>query len=125
GLRSPEDGEEPAGRAGRAGPSWERFRLSARRGLRGAIGPRWRIVALAGTLAAIIGANSPWATFAFGFPGKMTLAGFPGGARLFTLLLSVLALVVLVDVPARRRVGVVAGGGAVANTAWTIVALAN
>ena len=72
--------------------------------------------------ALVVGSLSPWATFA-GFPGKMSLAGFPGGARLFSLLLAVGAVLLVVDVPGRRRAAMATGMGAVAVVAMNLVAL--
>src|SRR5512144_2879658 len=67
-----------------------------------------RRVAALGVVLVVVGGCAPWAGFA-GFPGKMTLPlwyAFPGGARLFVLVLTLgFALVVLRDLPgaARRR----------------------
>jgi branched-chain amino acid transport system permease protein len=83
-----------------------------------------RAAALAGAAAAalVAGSLSPWATFA-GFPGKMSLGGFPGGARLFTLVLAAGAALVLVERPGRGRAALAAGVGAAAVVALNIVAL--
>ena len=59
-------------------------------------------LALVGAAALAVGSLSPWATFA-GFPGKMSLGGFAGGARLFCLLLAAGGLLFVVDVGGRRR----------------------
>ena len=59
-------------------------------------------LAAAGAGALVLGSLSPWATFA-GFAGKMSLGGFPGGARLFCLLLAAGALLFTVDIGGRRR----------------------
>ena len=77
-------------------------------------------IAAAGALAG--GSLSPWATFA-GFPGKMSLGGFPGGARLFCLLLATGAVLLLIDVPGRRRAALAAGMGATGVVGVNIVAL--
>ena len=59
-------------------------------------GPAWAApLGLLGVAVLVVGCLLPWATYA-GFPGKMTLGGFPGGARLYPLLLAVAAGVVLV-----------------------------
>jgi hypothetical protein len=79
-------------------------------------------LAVAGVAGLVLGALSPWATFA-GFPGKMSLGGFPGGARLFALLLSAGALLFVVDVGGRRRAALFAAIGAAAVVAVNIVAL--
>ncbi len=77
-----------------------------------------------GTALIVVGSLTPWATFFFGYPGKVTLAGFPGGARLYPLVLSAVALLVLVDVAGRRRAGLVASLGAAAIIAGNVVAIA-
>ena len=77
----------------------------------------------AGAALLVIGSLSPWATFG-GFPGKMSLAGFPGGARQFTLILAVAAALILVDLPGRRAAGMTAGAGAVAVAVYNVVAIA-
>ena len=72
----------------------------------------------------VAGCLSPWAQFFFGFPGKMTLTGFPGGARLYPLLLVAFAVLIVVRLQGRRRAGVVAAWGIVGITAFNILALA-
>ena len=79
-------------------------------------------LAAAAAGALVAGSLSPWATFA-GFPGKMSLGGFPGGARLFCLLLAAGAVLLAVDVPGRRRAALAAGVGAVVVVAVNLVAL--
>ncbi|HVL04612.1 MAG TPA: hypothetical protein VM388_01400 [Acidimicrobiales bacterium] len=79
-------------------------------------------LAVAGAAALVAGSMSPWATFA-GFPGKMTLAGFPGGARLFALLLAAGALLFALEVGGRRRAALFAAAGAGAVVAVNIVAI--
>jgi branched-chain amino acid transport system permease protein len=84
---------------------------------------RRRLATAAGAAAAIVvGSLSPWATFA-GFPGTMSLGGFPGGARLFSLLLGAGAVLFLVDVAGRRRAALAAGMGAAAVVVVNLVAL--
>ena len=80
--------------------------------------------AVAGAGGLVLGSVSPWATFA-GFPGKMSLGGFPGGARLFCLLLAAGALLFAVDVAGRRRAALFAAAGAAAVVAVNIVAIAD
>ena len=84
-----------------------------------------RPAALAGLGAAalVLGCLSPWATFP-GFPGKMTLAGFPGGARLFCLALATGAALVVVPVRGRRGAGLAAAAGAFVVVAVNVVAIA-
>ncbi len=72
--------------------------------------------------ALVLGSLSPWATFP-GFPGKMSLGGFAGGARLFSLLLAAGAVLFLVDLPGRRRAVLAAGMGAVGVVGVNVVAL--
>jgi branched-chain amino acid transport system permease protein len=79
--------------------------------------------AAAGAVLLVVGSLSPWATFG-GFPGKMSLAGFPGGARQFTLLLAAAAVLVVVRLPGRRRAGLAAGMGALAVALYNVVAIA-
>src|SRR5439155_16225299 len=87
---------------------------------------RWaRPAVLIGGASVIIGSLAPWASYFFGYPGKVTLGGFPGGARIFTLLLALSAVLVVVDVPARRRAGLAAGLGALAVGAYNLVSIAN
>ena len=71
----------------------------------------------------VVGSLTPWATFA-GFPGKMSLTGFPGGARQFTLLLAAAAVLVPVRLPGRRRAGLTAALGAMAVALYNVVAVA-
>ncbi|MEA2901704.1 MAG: branched-chain amino acid transport system permease protein [Actinomycetota bacterium] len=79
--------------------------------------------AVVGAALLVVGSLSPWATFG-GFPGKMSLAGFPGGARQFTLLLSIAAVLVVVRLPGRRRAGLTAALGATAVALYNVVAIA-
>ncbi len=76
----------------------------------------------AGAAALVAGSLSPWATFA-GFPGKMSLGGFPGGARLFCLLLVAGSALFVVDTGGRRRAALAAALGAVAVVGLNLVAL--
>jgi len=78
----------------------------------------------AGALLIVVGSLTPWATFFFGYPGKVTLAGFPGGARLYPLLLAPAAVLVVVDLAGRRRGGLTAALGAVAVVGWNVLAIA-
>ena len=90
-------------------------------GLVGRVPPVPAAVAGAGLL--VVGSLSPWATFG-GFPGKMSLGGFPGGARQFTLVFAAAAVLAVVRLPGRRRAGLAAGAGATAVAAYNAVAIA-
>jgi branched-chain amino acid transport system permease protein len=79
---------------------------------------------VAGAVLVAAGALTPWATFAFGYPGKMTLAGFPGGARSYLLVLAVPALLCLTTLPGRRAAATAGAGGAVAVAAGNLIGLA-
>lgn len=92
--------------------------------LRARVSPLRLPLAGSGVLLVVIGSLTPWATFFFGYPGKVTLAGFPGGARLYPLLLAIAAVLMVIDVPGRRRAGLVASVGAAAIVAGNIVAIA-
>jgi branched-chain amino acid transport system permease protein len=80
---------------------------------------------VAGAIATVVGSLLPWASFFFGYPGKMTLAGFPGGARTFTLVLALVGALAVADVPGRRPAGLVGAWGALAIAAGNLVAIAN
>jgi branched-chain amino acid transport system permease protein len=82
-------------------------------------------VGAAGLALVIAGSLTPWATFFFGYPGKVTLAGFPGGARLYPLILSIAAILLIVDLAGRRRAGLMASIGALAIVAGNVVAIAH
>ena len=79
-------------------------------------------LAVAGAAALVTGCLSPWATFA-GFPGKMSLGGFAGGARLFALILAAGAVLFVVDLGGRRRAALFGAIGAVAVVGVNLVAL--
>ncbi|HVE47923.1 MAG TPA: branched-chain amino acid ABC transporter permease [Acidimicrobiales bacterium] len=86
-------------------------------------GGRATALALTGAVTLILAAFSPWATFA-GFPGKMSLGGFAGGARLFALALGVAAMVIVFDVRGRRQTGLSVGLGSLAVVGVNVVAIA-
>ncbi|MDQ1396249.1 MAG: branched-chain amino acid transport system permease protein, partial [Acidimicrobiaceae bacterium] len=88
-------------------------------------GARGRGIALAGMVAVVVGSFSPWATFAFGYPGKMTLSGFAGGARTFTLVLGLVGLLALVDIPGRRRAGLAGAAGCLLVALGNFIAITN
>jgi branched-chain amino acid transport system permease protein len=89
------------------------------------VGPRRLPVALAGAALAVAGSLTPWATFFFGYPGKVTLSGFPGGARTYVLVLVVPALLSLAKrVPGRRAAAIAGAGGALAVAAGNLIAIA-
>jgi branched-chain amino acid transport system permease protein len=89
----------------------------------GVLRDRTAVLGLGGAAGVVLGALSPWATFS-GFPGKMSLGGFPGGARLFCLLLVAGAALFVVDIAGRRRAAVAAALGCVAVAAFNVVAIA-
>src|SRR5581483_9288966 len=78
----------------------------------------------AGAALAVAGANTAWATFAFGYPGKMSLGGFPGGARAYVLVLVAPALAVLTRWPGRRAAGMAGSLGVLVVAAGNLVAIA-
>src|SRR5688572_31232182 len=86
---------------------------------------RARTSMLLGGVLTVGGSFAPWAAFFFGYPGKATLGGFPGGARLFTLVLGLSAALVLFDIPGRRHAGVRAATGAVVVAGFNVIAIAN
>ncbi|HYT40434.1 MAG TPA: branched-chain amino acid ABC transporter permease, partial [Acidimicrobiia bacterium] len=94
-------------------------------GARRFIGPRRAIVTVAGAAFAVAGCNAPWATFAFGYPGKMSLAGFPGGSRTYALLLVVPALASLTRLPGRRAAATAGATGVLAVAAGNLLGIAN
>jgi len=73
----------------------------ARSRVRSKLGPFALPIGLLGALLLAIGCFLPWSTYA-GFPGKM-LNSTPGGARLYVLLLSLFAVLFLVDWPGRSK----------------------
>jgi branched-chain amino acid transport system permease protein len=98
--------------------------------------PAPRYLALGGAVVLAVGCFLPWAGFA-GFPGKMTLAGSPSGARLHVLLLALPGPLLLRPRPgigrAVRRASVLAlvdvvltllfisyAGGGFVNLGWGI-----
>ena len=89
------------------------------------VGPRRLPVALAGAALAFAGSITPWATFFFGYPGKVTLSGFPGGARTYVLVLVVPALLCLAKgLPGRRAAAIAGAGGALAVAGGNLIAIA-
>ncbi|HET9771139.1 MAG TPA: branched-chain amino acid ABC transporter permease, partial [Acidimicrobiia bacterium] len=73
----------------------------------------------------VAGCFLPWATFFFGYPGKVTLAGFPGGARAYALALVAPALLSLVALPGRRAAATAGAGGVLAVTVGNLLGMAN
>ncbi len=100
-------------------------RHQALTGARRFVGPRRRPVALVGAALAVVGANTPWATFFFGYPGKVTLAGFPGGARTYILVLVVPALAGVTRLAGRRAASVAGSAGVLAVAAGNLGAIAD
>jgi branched-chain amino acid transport system permease protein len=78
-----------------------------------------------GTVLVVVGTLSPWATRAFGFPGKMTLSGFPGGARAYALALIPVAVLGVFDIAGRRRSGLVGALGITIVSGFNVLAIAN
>ncbi|HEV2890181.1 MAG TPA: branched-chain amino acid ABC transporter permease [Frankiaceae bacterium] len=79
-------------------------------------------VAVLGALLVVVGSWSPWATFS-GFAGKMTLA-YPGGARLYTLVLAAAVALAFVPLRGRRVAGEIAGLGCLGLALLTTLAIA-
>jgi branched-chain amino acid transport system permease protein len=102
-----------------------RLRRASVDGSRRIVGPRRAPLALAGGGLAAAGCFLPWATFAFGYPGKMTLAGFPGGARAYVLVLVVPALLSLFDLPGRRAAALAGAGGVLSVAVGNVLGLAH
>ena len=94
-------------------------------GARRFVGPRRAVVAVAGAVLVVAGCNAPWATFAFGYPGKMSLGGFPGGARTYVLVLVVPALAGLTRLPGRRAAATAGAWGVLAVAAGNLIGVAN
>ena len=88
------------------------------------VAPRRLPVALAGAVLAAAGSFTPWATFFFGYPGKVTLAGFAGGARAYVLALLVPALLCLTSLPGRRAAAVTGAGGVLAVAGGNLISIA-
>ena len=82
-------------------------------------------LAVAGAALTVAGSLTPWATFFFGYPGKVTLAGFPGGARLYTLLLAVGLLLVVIRIAGRRRAVLACALGIIAISVGNLLAIAS
>ena len=80
-------------------------------------------VGISGALLLVVGCFLPWAGYA-GFPGLMTLAGSPGGARLYPLLLALLAPLFLLDLGGRRRALRTASRTALGLVALTLLLIA-
>ena len=101
---------------------------AVRQGVVGAVrrfaGLRRAVVAGAGAALTVVGCNSPWARFAFGYPGKMSLGGFPGGARTYALFLVVPALAGLTRWAGRRSAAIAGSFGVLAVSAANLVGLA-
>lgn len=97
---------------------------SAVESLRSRLGDRAPWLALAGAALVVFGSVSPWATFA-GFPGKMSLSGFPGGARVFSLLLALAAPLLFTKVRGAARAVLGTSAATVVVVGWNLVAIAN
>jgi len=85
---------------------------------------RWRFVlGIAGALFVWTAAFSPWASFAFGYPGKMTLSGFPGGARVYLLPLLLLVSLLFFTLPVGATAGVRAALGLLFIAGYNFIAI--
>lgn len=91
--------------------------------LRAVLGVRARWVALLGAILTIAGSLGPWATFA-GFPGKMSLSGFPGGARIFSFVLAFGVVLLFVRFAGATRAARGAAFAALAIVCWNTFAIA-
>lgn len=91
------------------------------------LGKLRRPVTALGFALLVLGCLLPWADFP-GFPGKMTLAlwyAFPGGVRLYALVLAVAAVLAFVDLPGRRGALLYASLGALALVGYTLHRIAD
>jgi branched-chain amino acid transport system permease protein len=59
-------------------------------------------VGVAAAAVALVSCLLPWASYA-GFPGKMSLSAYPGGARLYVLLLALVGVLFVLPVRGRAR----------------------
>ena len=110
-------------RSGVTASALDRLRQAAGPVVAGVVGRLPPVPAVgAGAALLVAGSLTPWATFP-GFPGKTSLAGFPGGARQFTLALAAAAVLVVVRLPGRRAAGMAAGAAALAVAAYNVVAV--
>ncbi|HVW33620.1 MAG TPA: hypothetical protein VHL53_13860, partial [Acidimicrobiia bacterium] len=100
------------------------LRQSAVAGLRRHLGPRRHAATMVGAVLAVAGSNLAWATFFFGYPGKMSLSGFPGGARAYALALVLPALAGLTRLPGRRAAAIAGGSGVLGIAGGNLVAIA-
>ena len=97
-----------------------------RRSLAAAVVPLRPVAVPVGLLGAVVLAVAcflPWASYP-GFPGLMTLGGSPGGARLYPLLLSLTAVLLVLHVPGRTRALRTAATFALVITALTTLFIA-
>ncbi len=73
-----------------------------------------------------VGPELAWGSYP-GFPGEMTLLlqnAFPGGARLYCLILALAPLLLLAPLPRRRLAGIALSGGLTLTTLQTLWAIA-
>jgi branched-chain amino acid transport system permease protein len=87
----------------------------------GRLGGARRAVAAVGMLLVAVGCYSPWAAFA-GYPGQMTLS-YPGGVRLYCLLLAPFGLLAFVPRRGRRAAGELAAWGILLVTLYNVIAI--
>jgi branched-chain amino acid transport system permease protein len=76
--------------------------VAAHDALRARLGPVAAPVGAAAALVALVSCLLPWAGYP-GFPGKMSLSGYPGGARLYLLLLALVGVLFVLPVRGRAR----------------------
>ncbi|MDP9431672.1 MAG: branched-chain amino acid ABC transporter permease [Actinomycetota bacterium] len=87
-----------------------------------AVQPYRTALAAAGFLLVLVGVNLPWATYT-GFPGLMTLALYPGGAKAYCLILATAFLLFVIPWDGRRRAAGAALLGLAATAGLTIAAI--
>ena len=77
----------------------------------------------AGALLVLVGCFTPWSLFS-GFPGKMSLAGYPGGARAYCLALLVFAVLAFRPRPGGAAAGELAALGSLLISLVTVLSIA-
>jgi branched-chain amino acid transport system permease protein len=77
-------------------------KAGAQEALRRRLGPVATPVGAAAAVVALVSSLLPWAAYG-GFPGKMSLGGYPGGARFYVLLLALVGVLFVLPVQGRAR----------------------